>query len=96
MQVIADPRHLIEYPEMAVPKTTVGVGLDGQPIDPSSLAVSLTCVAPAIPPGSTTITEHQMGLLMNFILRENGLPERSDHSAEDLFSQLQAQNALSE
>ncbi|WWC64160.1 uncharacterized protein I303_106768 [Kwoniella dejecticola CBS 10117] len=128
MQVIADPRHIIEYPEMAIPKTTVVLGLDGHPIEPSSLAVSVSpeaidsmqrCLAykkefrltipellhhqflkpkiraPAVPPGSTTITASQMGMLVNFILRENGLPERSDHSGEDLFSQLQAQNSLS-
>nr|XP_019047916.1 TTK protein kinase [Kwoniella bestiolae CBS 10118]OCF26846.1 TTK protein kinase [Kwoniella bestiolae CBS 10118] len=130
MQVIADPRHFIDYPEMAVPKATVGLALDGHPTDPASLAVSVSpsaidtmqrCLsyrkehrltipellhheflkpkirAPAVPPGSTPITQKQMQMLVNFILQEHGLPERSggDHTAEDLFSQLQAQNALS-
>ncbi|WWD06607.1 hypothetical protein V865_004700 [Kwoniella europaea PYCC6329] len=130
MQVIANPQHVIEYPEVAVPKATVGVSLDGHPIDPASLAVSVApaaidtmqrCLAyrkehrltipellhheflkpkirvPAVPPGSTPITQKQMRMMVNFILRENGLPERSDtdYTAEDLFSQLQAQNALS-
>ncbi|WWC91347.1 uncharacterized protein L201_006290 [Kwoniella dendrophila CBS 6074] len=82
MQVIADPRHVVDYPEIAVPKTTVGVGLD----------------APAVPPGSTPITQKQMEIMVNFILREHGLPELSseDRTAEDLFSQLEMQNALSE
>ncbi|OCF72575.1 TTK protein kinase [Kwoniella mangroviensis CBS 8886] len=130
MQVIANPQHVIEYPEVAVPKATVGVALDGHPIDPASLAVSIAPAAidtmqrclsyrkehrltipellhheflkpkirvPAVPPGSTPITQKQMRMMVNFILRENGLPERSDtdYTAEDLFSQLQAQNALS-
>ncbi|WVQ81531.1 hypothetical protein IAT38_003655 [Cryptococcus sp. DSM 104549] len=52
---------------------------------------------PAVPPGSTPITQFQMERLVNFILAENNLPELPDgnHTAEDLFSQLQAQNALS-
>ncbi|OCF44902.1 TTK protein kinase [Kwoniella heveanensis CBS 569] len=130
MGVIANPTHVIDYPEIAIPKTTVGVGLDGRPIDPSSLAVAVSpaaidtmrrCLAyrkehrltisellmheflkpkiraPAVPPGSTTITESQMGMMVNFILREHGLPPLNarDSTAEDLFSQLQAQNALS-
>ncbi|WVQ93339.1 hypothetical protein IAU59_000407 [Kwoniella sp. CBS 9459] len=130
MGVIADPNHVITYPEIAIPKTTVGVGLDGRPIDPSSLVVAVSpaaidtmkrCLsyrkehrltisellvheflkpkirAPAVPPGSTTITESQMGMMVNFLLREHGLPELTDRdsTAEDLFSQLQAQNALS-
>ncbi|WVW79195.1 hypothetical protein I302_101161 [Kwoniella bestiolae CBS 10118] len=104
LKVIADPRHFIDYPEMAVPKATVGLALDGHPTDPASLAVSVSPSAidtmqrsPAVPPGSTPITQKQMQMLVNFILQEHGLPERSggDHTAEDLFSQLQAQNALS-
>nr|XP_031862296.1 uncharacterized protein CI109_002261 [Kwoniella shandongensis]KAA5529368.1 hypothetical protein CI109_002261 [Kwoniella shandongensis] len=130
MGVIADPNHSIMYPEIAIPKTAVGVGLDGQPIDPATLAVAVSpaaidsmkrCLAyrkehrltipellhheflkpkiraPDVPPGSTPITQYQMERLVNFILCENGLPELPDgnHTAEDLFSQLQAQNSLS-
>ncbi|WRT68921.1 uncharacterized protein IL334_005903 [Kwoniella shivajii] len=53
--------------------------------------------APALPPGSTPITQSQMERLVNFILRENDLPELAEgnHTAEDLFSQLEAQNSLS-
>ncbi|WVF65693.1 hypothetical protein IAT40_000424 [Kwoniella sp. CBS 6097] len=129
MTVIADPNHVVDYPEIAIPKTTVGVGLDGRAIDPSSLAVAVSpsaidtmkrCLSyrkehrltisellvheflkpkirtPAVPPGSAFITASQIGLMVNFILRENGLPELTarDSTAEDLFSQLQAQNAL--
>ncbi|WVR09171.1 hypothetical protein IAU60_006233 [Kwoniella sp. DSM 27419] len=42
MSTIANPNHIIEYPELAVPKATVGVSLDGQPIDPASLAVRIS------------------------------------------------------
>ncbi|WWD21061.1 hypothetical protein CI109_105542 [Kwoniella shandongensis] len=99
MGVIADPNHSIMYPEIAIPKTAVGVGLDGQPIDPATLAVAVSPAAidsmkrsPDVPPGSTPITQYQMERLVNFILCENGLPELPDgnHTAE-----LQAQNSLS-
>ncbi|EIW65883.1 hypothetical protein TREMEDRAFT_46112 [Tremella mesenterica DSM 1558] len=52
---------------------------------------------PSLPAGATTITSEQMALLVNFVLRENGLPPPGpqDTTAEDLFSQLQAQNSLS-
>ncbi|KIR52532.1 TTK protein kinase [Cryptococcus gattii Ru294] len=130
MGVIADPNHVVTYPEVAVPKTAVGFSLDGHPTDPASLSVPVSpsaidsmkrCLAyrkehrltipellqheflkpriraPAVPPGSTPITQYQMERLVNFILSENGLPELSEgnHTAEDLFSQLEAQNALS-
>ncbi|OXH30896.1 serine/threonine-protein kinase TTK/MPS1 [Cryptococcus neoformans] len=130
MGVIADPNHVVTYPEVAVPKAAVGFSLDGHPTDPASLSVPVSpsaidsmkrCLAyrkehrltipellqheflkpriraPAVPPGSTPITQYQMERLVNFILSENGLPELSDgnHTAEDLFSQLEAQNALS-
>ncbi|KAK8843417.1 hypothetical protein IAR55_007074 [Kwoniella newhampshirensis] len=45
MGVIADPNHIITYPEMAVPKTAVGVGLDGHPINPATLAVAVSPAA---------------------------------------------------
>ncbi|KAL7421178.1 Serine/threonine kinase mps1 [Cryptotrichosporon argae] len=50
---------------------------------------------PRLPPGSTTITQAQMAMLVNFVLEENGLRRLSerDTTAQDLFSQLQAQNA---
>nr|KIR84067.1 TTK protein kinase [Cryptococcus tetragattii IND107] len=131
MGVIADPNHVVTYPEVAVPKTAVGFSLDGHPTDPASLSVPVSpsaidsmkrCLAyrkehrltipellqheflkpriraPAVPPGSTPITQYQMERLVNFILSENGLPELSEgnHTAEDLFSQLEAQNALSQ
>ncbi|WOO83461.1 Serine/threonine-protein kinase mph1 [Vanrija pseudolonga] len=53
---------------------------------------------PSLPPNSTSITESQMAMLVNFVLRENGLPTLAgnDRTAEDLFSQLQSQNALSQ
>ncbi|KAL1406065.1 Serine/threonine kinase mps1 [Vanrija albida] len=53
---------------------------------------------PAAPPNSTSITESQMAMLVNFVLRENGLPAlgSNDRTAEDLFSQLQSQNSLSQ
>ncbi|WVN87756.1 uncharacterized protein L203_102951 [Cryptococcus depauperatus CBS 7841] len=130
MGAIANPNHSIIYPEEAVPKTAVGFGLDGQPIDPKSLSVPVSpaaidsmkrCLAyrkehrltiaellqheflkprirtPAMPLGSTPITQYQMERLVNFIRSEYGLPDlpESDHTAEDLFSQLEAQNALS-
>nr|KIR45612.1 TTK protein kinase [Cryptococcus bacillisporus CA1280] len=130
MGVIADPNHVVTYPEVAVPKTAVGFSLDGHPTDPASLSVPVSpsaidsmkrCLAyrkehrltipellqheflkpriraPAVPPGSTPITQYQMERLVNFILSENGLPELTEgnHTAEDLFSQLEAQNALS-
>ncbi|TYJ55279.1 hypothetical protein B9479_003998 [Cryptococcus floricola] len=131
MGVIADANHRIAYPEIAVPKTAVGFGLDGHPLDPASLAVPVSpeaidsmqrslayrkehrltipellqheflkpkIRAPALPAGTTPITQEQMERLVNFILTEHGLPDlpEGNHTAEDLFSQLQAQNSLSQ
>ena len=70
---------------------------------------------PAVPPGSTTLTRQQMGLLVDYVLKYNNLPSLTpeDTTAEvryrwpwgdvlkelttvlqDLFSQLEAQNAI--
>lgn len=42
MGVIADPNHVVTYPEVAVPKTAVGFSLDGHPTDPASLSVPVS------------------------------------------------------
>lgn len=51
-----------------------------------------------IAPEATTITKEQMAMLVNYVLRVNNLPPLGpgDQQAEDLFYQLQSQNALSQ
>ncbi|ORX39001.1 kinase-like domain-containing protein [Kockovaella imperatae] len=50
----------------------------------------------ALPVGSTTLTRHQMSLLVDYVLQYNHLPTLApgDTTAEDLFTQLEAQNSL--
>lgn len=43
MNAIADPNHHIDYPSMAIPKYATGA--DGNPVDPNSLAVTVSSSA---------------------------------------------------
>lgn len=51
-----------------------------------------------IAPEATSITKEQMAMLVNYVLRENSLPQLGpgDQTAAELFNQLRSQNALSQ
>jgi len=54
--------------------------------------------SPTLPPGATSITKDQMAMLVNYLLRANGVkpPPPGDRTAEELFDQLESQNLRSQ